>query len=84
MILIVQGVVRMGTMRKKIKKVTVTPGCISCGTCEAICPEVFQVKGISEVLPSANLEKNEELIREAADLCPVDVIKIEEQEEVVF
>ena len=61
-----------------MKKVYIIPGCISCGTCEQICPDVFEVKGIAEVKSNANLEENTELIKEAADICPVSVIKYEE------
>lgn len=61
-----------------MKKVYIVPGCISCGTCEQICPDVFEVKGIAEVKPNADLENNAELIKEAADICPVNVIKYEE------
>lgn len=67
-------------MSKKIKKVTITPGCISCGSCEAVCPKVFEVKDIAYVKTDARLQDNEELIREAADMCPVSVIKVEEEE----
>jgi len=62
-----------------MKKVTIVPGCISCGTCEAVCPNVFVVKGVSEVKPDADIKANAELVREAADLCPVNVIKVEEE-----
>ncbi len=61
-----------------MKKVYITPGCISCGTCEQICPKVFKVKGVAEVNEGADLEKNADLIQEAADICPVNVIKYEE------
>ena len=66
-------------MTKKIKKVSIVPGCISCGSCEAICPKVFEVKDIAYVKTGADLEENEELIREAADMCPVSVIKVEDE-----
>ena len=62
---------------KKIKNVIVTPGCISCGTCEAICPKVFQVKGTSEVQKGVELQPHAELIEEAEEMCPVQVIKAE-------
>ena len=65
---------------KKIKRVSITPGCISCGSCEAICPKVFEVKDIAYVKANPNLEENEELIREAADMCPVSVIKVEDED----
>ena len=60
-----------------MKKVKIIPGCISCGTCEEICPKEFEVKDISYVKEEANLEENAELIEEAADMCPVSVIKTE-------
>jgi ferredoxin len=60
-----------------MKKVYISPGCISCGTCEAICPEVFEVKDVSHVKPDADINKYETLIKEAADICPVQTIKIE-------
>jgi ferredoxin len=60
-----------------VKKVFITPGCISCGACESICPEVFKINGTAQIRPDANIEKNIALIKEAADICPVQVIKIE-------
>ena len=63
--------------QQKVKKVEIIPGCTSCGTCEVICPEVFQVKDISYVKSDANLNKNAALIKEAADICPVSVIKVD-------
>ncbi len=61
-----------------MKKVEILPGCISCGTCSVVCPEVFDVSDISHVKPDADLKKNEEKIREAAQMCPVGVIEIQE------
>lgn len=60
-----------------MKKVYISPGCISCGTCEAICPEVFEVKDVSGIKPNIDINKYEALIKEAADICPVQAIKIE-------
>ncbi len=65
---------------EKIANVKIVPGCISCGTCESICPDVFEVKGVAEVKPNPDVEKHAELIREAVDMCPVSVIKIEKNE----
>jgi ferredoxin len=62
-----------------MKRVYVSPGCISCGTCEALCPEVFEVKDTAQVKPTANLQKYDAAIREAADICPIQAIKIEEE-----
>lgn len=60
-----------------MKKVYISPGCISCGTCEAVCPEVFEVNDVSHVKPNADINKYEALVKEASDICPVQVIKIE-------
>ena len=53
--------------------------CIGCGTCEGICPEVFQVseeEGKSQVI---NPEGGpEDLIQEAIDSCPMEAIHWEE------
>ena len=53
--------------------------CIGCGTCEGICPEVFQVseeEGKSQVI---NPEGGpEDLIQEAIDSCPMEAINWEE------
>ncbi len=61
-----------------MKKVYIEPGCITCGACEFVAPEVFQVTDVSHVNPQAELKKNEEVIKEAARMCPVNVIKYEE------
>lgn len=60
-----------------MKKVFVSPGCIACGTCESLCPEVFQVNDTAQVKPGADIKKYEAAIIEAADVCPVQAIKIE-------
>ena len=64
----------------KIKSVSVDPGCVSCCTCQIICPEVFEIQGTAQVRQDASFEKNEENIRQAASLCPVNVIHILEEE----
>jgi ferredoxin len=66
-------------MKAKITKVTVNPGCVSCGACAVICSEVFELKGTSRVKANASYDKNIDLIHEAADNCPVGVIEIEEE-----
>lgn len=62
-----------------MKKLSIEPGCVSCGSCQAICPQVFKLDRTAKVLPDADLEKNEQLITEAADLCPVQVIVFEDE-----
>lgn len=51
-------------------------GCIGCGLCVDICPEVFRIAedGLSTVIPGA--DGSDDKIVEAADNCPVDVIHI--------
>lgn len=54
--------------------------CIGCGACEAQCPEEFELEQGSEVKAKLKKTKVDELgcIKEAADVCPVNAIKIEE------
>lgn len=54
-------------------------GCISCGACWSICPEVFRMAndGFSEVYVDVIREPFEESALEARDNCPVSVITVE-------
>jgi len=61
-----------------MKNVKIEPGCISCGSCQFIAPEVFEVISTSQVKHPVDFQKFEECIRNAAAKCPVQVIKIEE------
>jgi len=61
-----------------MKKLHIEPGCVSCGSCEVICPQVFKLNRTATVLANVDLEKYKELIQEAVDLCPVQVIVIDE------
>ena len=61
-----------------MKNVTVEPGCISCGSCQFIAPEVFEIVSTSQVKYPVDFKAFEERIRNAAIKCPVQVIKIEE------
>lgn len=58
-----------------MKKVWIEPGCITCGACEFIAPEVFEVTDLSHIKPEADIKKNSDLIEAAAQSCPVQVIK---------
>lgn len=53
-------------------------GCIGCGVCAEVCPDVFRIAGdgLSEII--AQPEGNEEAVQEAADSCPVEVIHTDE------
>ncbi len=60
-----------------IKKVWIEEGCTACGVCEELCPEVFKMEDEAEVISDADFNEYEEEIKEAADSCPVEVIKYE-------
>jgi len=61
-----------------ITKVWIEDGCIACGLCEVTCPEVFRVDDIAYVNEDVNYPEFSELIKEAAEGCPVEVIKYSE------
>ena len=58
-----------------ITKVLVEDGCTSCGLCEGTAPEVFEIDDVSEVIAGVDFSLYEDAIKEAADECPVEVIK---------
>ena len=58
-----------------IKKVWILEGCTACGLCEDICPEVFKLKDEATVIEGVNYADYTDKIKEAADNCPVEVIK---------
>ena len=60
-----------------ITKVWIEKGCTSCGLCEDICPEVFKLEDEAVVIEGADFSSYEEQIKEAAESCPVEVIKYE-------
>lgn len=57
--------------------VRIVEGCIACGACEAICPSVFTVLDTAEA-DNSQVPGFENDVRDAAKVCPVSVIKIEE------
>lgn len=61
-----------------IKKVWIEDGCTACGVCESICPEVFVVDDVATVIEGVNFEDYDAEIKDAADSCPVEVIKFSE------
>ena len=61
-----------------IKRVWIEEGCISCGMSEDNCPEVFKVKDVgATVIEGVDYSGLEEKIKQAAEACPVEVIKYE-------
>jgi ferredoxin len=61
-----------------ITKVWIVLGCTSCGLCEDICPEVFKLKDEATIIEGVNYSEYEMKIKEAAESCPVEVIKYTE------
>ena len=55
-------------------------GCIECGLCASVCPEVFRMgdDGPTEVYVDTVPESSESSAVEAQEGCPVSVIKVEE------
>ena len=66
-----------GLRAMAIKRVWIEEGCISCGLAEGTCPEVFKVVGTNTVIEGVDLSHFEDKIKEAAEQCPVEVIKYE-------
>jgi ferredoxin len=58
--------------------------CVACGSCVAICPEVFEMKedgtvDVKEELKGKDIPKDlESKVREAHDMCPSTAIVIKE------
>lgn len=53
-------------------------GCISCGLCADICPEVFRIAddGLAEVITEDIPELYEDKAVDAQESCPVSVIEV--------
>ena len=60
-----------------ISSVWIIEGCIACGVCTVICPEVFELNDIALVKIEADFNLYEEQIKQSAEACPVEVIKYE-------
>lgn len=54
--------------------------CIGCGSCQAICSDVFEIQddGLAHVVVENISEDLMEDVRDAADSCPTDAIEVEE------
>ena len=49
--------------------------CIGCGSCEAVAPEIFEIKdGKAVVKKQPETEDETQKAKEAASICPVDAI----------
>ena len=62
-----------------ITKVWIVEGCTSCGLCEDICPEVFKVNDEAAVIEGVDFSDYKEKTKEAAESCPVEIIKYTEE-----
>ena len=59
---------------------SIDPGCITCGSCEFIAPEVFEVTDRSRVKNDVNYDAYADKIKEAAAKCPVNVIRLKKMD----
>lgn len=52
--------------------------CIGCGTCEALCPEVFKMseEGKAHVIENVDYKQHADQIKQSAEACPAQAIKI--------
>jgi len=51
--------------------------CTGCSLCEQTVPEVFEIVDGVAVVKTSMLVDNEEAVKEAAENCPVDAIRVE-------
>jgi ferredoxin len=53
-------------------------GCISCGVCMSMCPSVFYMGEDTKANLTTDVIQEEfrDVVREAAESCPVDVIHV--------
>lgn len=49
--------------------------CIGCGSCEAVCGEVFELKDGKAVVKAGKKNSKDACVKEASDSCPVQAIK---------
>jgi len=61
-----------------IKRVWIEEGCTACGLCVDICPEVFTLEDEATVIKGVYYTDYEARTMEAADNCPVGIIKFSE------
>lgn len=50
--------------------------CIGCGSCEAVCPEVFEMKDMKASVKKGQGKNKAECVKEAINLCAVEAISI--------
>lgn len=50
--------------------------CIGCGLCSSVCEEVFEMKGDKAVVKKGKEKSKIPCVKEAAESCPVNAIKV--------
>ena len=61
-----------------IESVSINDECTGCGLCETTCPEVFELgDDTATVLDGVDFNAYEDLIKTAAEECPVEAIQID-------
>ncbi|MBS4959658.1 MAG: ferredoxin [Clostridiales bacterium] len=62
-------------------EVKIVEGCVSCGLCVSLCPDVFEMNesGTAEVQKKPDQEEWEK-VKEASEGCPAGVIHIQSAE----
>ena len=61
-----------------IESVSINDDCTGCGLCETTCPEVFELgDDVATIVADADFNKFEDLIKTAAEECPVEAIQID-------
>ena len=53
--------------------------CVACGSCVGMCPDHFEFG--DDGLAQAKTEEVNDEVRDAANACPTEAIKIEDEEE---
>ena len=48
--------------------------CIGCGSCSAVCEEVFEMKDGKAYVKAGQESSDKPCVKEAVDTCPVDAI----------
>lgn len=61
-----------------MKNLHIKKDCVGCGSCEVLCPEVFEVEEVALIKKDINLDEHEKCIRGAMRICPVRVIRYED------
>ena len=60
------------------KKIVILPGCIGCGLCEALAPNIFDVTDISRVKEGVEYKEHEQIVQQVIASCPLKVIVLKD------